>query len=73
MSQEDLDSFTECLPDEKAKELREKLKPHIGKPAIRELPENSLAITGTYTAEEAEQWIAEYEKAMSEVPTESDN
>ena len=73
LSQEDLDSFTECLPDEKAKELREKLKPHLGKPAIRELPENSLAITGAYTAEEAEQWIAEYEKAMSEVPAESDN
>ncbi len=73
LSQEDLDSFTGCLPDEKAKELREKLKPHIGKPAIRELPENSLAITGAYTAEEAEQWIAEYKKAMSEVPTELDN
>ena len=68
MSQEDLDSFTECLPDKKAKELRENLKPHIGKLAIRELPESSRAITGTYTAEEAEQWIAEYNEAMSEVP-----
>ena len=34
---------------------------------------NSGATTGAYTKEEAEQWIAEYEKAMSEVPTESDN
>ena len=68
LSQEDLDSFTECLPDKKAKELREKLKPHIGKLAIRELPESSRAITGAYTAEEAEQWIAEYNEAISEVP-----
>ena len=51
----------------KAKELREKLKPHIGKPPSYELPENSHAITGAYTAEEAEQWIAEYNEAMSEV------
>ena len=29
---------------------------------------NSGAITGAYTAEEAEQWIAEYNEAMSEVP-----
>ena len=34
---------------------------------------NSNAITGAYTAEEAEQWIAEYNEAMSEVPAESDN
>ena len=40
---------------------------------VYELPENSGAITGAYTAEEAEQWIAEYNEAMSEVPTESDN
>ena len=32
--------------------------------------ENSGAITGAYTEEEAEQWIAEYKEAMSEVPEE---
>ena len=73
MSQEDLDSFAECLPAKEAKELQEKLKPHIGKSAIRELPKNSGAITAPYTAEEAEQWIAEYNEAMSEVPKASGN
>ena len=56
------------LPDAQARELRAKLEPHIDKPASHELPENSGAITGAYTKEEAEQWIAEYEEAMSEVP-----
>ena len=52
--------------------LRENLKAHIGKSASNEPPEDSGAITGAYTEEEAEKWIAEYEKAMSEVP-EDDN
>ena len=56
------------LPDPQARELRVKLEPHIGKPGSNELPENSGAITGAYTEKEAEQWIAEYEKAMSEIP-----
>ncbi len=69
LSQEDVDSFIEYLSDEEAKEkLRETLKPHIDKPPSYQLPENSGAITGSYTAEEAEKWIAEYEQAMSEVP-----
>ena len=48
--------------------LREILESHIGKSASNELPEGSSAITGAYTAEEAEKWIAEYEEAMPEVP-----
>ena len=64
LSQEDVDSLVADLSDEAAKELREKLKPHIDKPESNELPENSGAITGTYTAEEAEQWLAEFEKVM---------
>ena len=68
LSQEDLDSLAECLPAEKAKELQEKLKPHIGKSAIRELPKNSGAITGAYTLQEAEKWIAEHNKAMANIP-----
>ena len=55
------------LPDPQAKELRVKLEPHIGMPENNELPENSRAITGAYTEEEAEQWIAEYEEGMLEV------
>ena len=65
---EDVYSLIEDLSDEKANELREKLEPHIDKPMSYGLPEDSGAIIGTYTEEEAEEWIAEYEKAMSEVP-----
>ena len=28
----------------------------------------AMSITGSYTKEEAEQWIAEYKKAVPEVP-----
>ena len=60
--------LVEGLSDEKARVLRETLRPHIGQPVSHELPENSGAIIGAYTEEEAEQWIAEYNEAMSEVP-----
>jgi len=69
LTQEDVDSLVEGLLNENAKQdLREKLNPHIDKPENKQLPKNSNAITKAYTKEEAEQWIAEYEKAMSEVP-----
>ena len=68
LSWEDLDSLLEGLSEEKTNELREKLEPHIDQPMSYGLPEDSGAITGAYTKEEAEEWIAEYEKAMSEVP-----
>lgn len=71
LSREDVDSIVEGLSDEKARELRKKLEPHIGKPASNQ-PPNS-AITGTYTAEEAEQWIAEYEEVMSVFNEAGDN
>ena len=60
------------LPKERANELQENLGPHIDIPESNELPEDSGAITGAYTAEEAEEWITEYEEAMSELP-EGDN
>ena len=66
LSQEDIDSFVKGLPDEQAQELRETLKPHLGKPRSHEPP--AEAVTGAYTAEDAERWIAEYKQAMSEVP-----
>ena len=72
LTEEDVDSLVEGLSEEKANELREKLEPHVDRDPSNELPEDSDAITGAYTKEEAEQWIAEYEKAMSEVP-EDDN
>ena len=68
LSQEAVESLVKDLPDEAANKLRDKLTPHIDQPASNQLPENSHPITGSYTAEEAEQWIAEYRKAMSEVP-----
>ena len=68
LTQENVNSITQGLPDPQADELRAKLERHIDKPESNQLPENSGAITGAYTEEEAEQWIAEYEKAMSEVP-----
>ena len=52
------------------KRLRERLMPHVGKPPSYELPENSGAITGTYTEEDAEKWTAEYNEAISSVPEE---
>ena len=68
LSQKDVDSFVEDLPDVQAKKSRERLTPHIGQPESNKLPQDSRAITGSYTKEEAEKWIAEYEQAMSEVP-----
>ena len=68
LSQKDCDSFVKGLSDEIAEELRKNLEPHIDKPKSHKLPKDSCADIGSYTKEEAEQWIAEYEQAMSEVP-----
>ena len=73
LSQEDLDLFTQDLPATAAKEWQDILSPQVGKPESHELPQDSGAIIGAYTAEEAEKWISEYKKAMSEVPEENDN
>ena len=68
IEQKAVDRLVEGLSDDKTTLIRECLRPHIGKPMSFQLPEDSDAITGPYTAEEAEKWIAEYKKAMSEVP-----
>ena len=70
LKKKDLKSLLEGLSNIKAKELRERLKPHIDKPISHELPPmgDRYVFTGTYTKAEAELLIAEYEKAMSEVP-----
>ena len=72
LTKQSVDSLVSGLSEVGARKLREALEPHIGQPISHELPEDSYALTGTYTAEDAEQWIAEYNEAMSEVP-ESDN
>ena len=68
LSREEVDFLVKDIPGERAEFLPQILEPHIGKPASKELPEGSGAITGAYTKEEAEQWIAEYEEAMRGVP-----
>ena len=67
LSQENVDSLVKDLPAKKANVLREILEPHIGQPISNELPDHNVD-TGSYTKEDAEKWIAEYEQAMSEVP-----
>ena len=64
LSEEDMDSLVEGLSDYDAEKLRRDLIQHIDKPASHELPEKSSAKTGSYTEEDAEQWIAEYKKAV---------
>ena len=68
-----LDCIVGDLPVEADKKLREKLTRHLDKPKSNKLPKNSGAITGTYTREDAEKWIAEYKEAMSSVPKEDTN
>ena len=67
LSRKGVDFIVQDFPDEKAKELREILEPHIGKLASYESPEDRGAIVGAYTAEEAKRWIAEYREATGEV------
>ena len=67
LTPEALDCIGNGLPDEAANELREKLKAHINKSESDGLPENSGAAQGSYTKEEAAQWIAEYKTALSAV------
>ncbi len=69
LTREDVDSILERLSNEKAQVLKKELEPHIGQPLVYGLPERSGAQTGAYTRQEAETWIAEYEKAISESPT----
>ena len=66
LSREDVNFLVKGLSDKKAQELREELETHINQPKSNRLPTRN-AITGPYTEEEAEQWIAEYEKAVSGV------
>ena len=72
LKEEDLDTLCEGLSDDQAQALREKLRSHVGQPASHELSSDRDAVIGTYTQEEAEQWIAEYNKAMEKVPRTGD-
>ena len=73
LKQKDLDTPREGLSDDQAQALQEKLGPHVGQVVSNELPADSGAAIGVYTQEEAEQWIAEYKKAMQKTPRAGDN
>ncbi len=63
LSRQDVYSVAGSLSNEKARLFIQKLGPHIDEPSSSQLPENCDAISGSYTKEEAEQWIAEYEES----------
>jgi uncharacterized protein YjbI with pentapeptide repeats len=65
LRQQDLVSSVDGMPTAMANALREKLESHVDRPQGHDTT-NSEAITGTYTEEEAEEWIAEYEGSISE-------
>ena len=68
LSRETVDALASIMHDEAAGELQQALEPHINQPETHELPRHSGAIVGAYTAEDAEQWIAEYEKTRGKNP-----
>ena len=72
LSEQDMDSILENVSHEEQSVSRASLKLHIDKPESHQPPEGGNVYIEAYTAEEAEQWIAEYNEAMSEVPAESD-
>ena len=55
----------EMLSPEKKDVLKEKLRPYIDKRLEFGLPENHRAVIGSYTEENAAQWIAEHEAAIN--------
>ena len=67
MTENKINDIVFGVDDTQAVRLRSRLNSHIDRPKDNELPEG--IITGSYTCEEAEQWIAEYNDAMSDVPT----
>ena len=61
LSQEDADSLVKGLPKDETMKLKTSLLPHINKPENHKLPDESGVVTGSYTIEEAEKWIAQYQ------------
>ena len=68
LSREDVNSLASIMPNEVAGELQQALERHIDQPEVHQLPNNSRAIVGEYTEEEAERWIAEFKKARGKKP-----
>ena len=73
LQEEGLDTLCEGLSAGKAQALREKLSSHVGELASNKLhPDRGADTRTSYTKEEAERWIAEYNKAMEGVPRTDD-
>ena len=58
LSPEDINFLIEGVSETDTIKLKKRLSPQIGKPESRKLPEGSGSVTGTYTKQEAEEWIA---------------
>ncbi len=56
----------ELSSPEKQNVLEQQLQPYINKPHRLGLPENHGAVIGSYTEEDAAEWIAEHEEALSD-------
>lgn len=66
IEQNAVDQLVLGMSDDKARMIRVGLNPHIGKPTMFGFPDDCEISTGSYTEEDAEKWIAEYEEAVSE-------
>ena len=73
LNQAEIDSLVNELSETAAEDARRRLTQHVSLSASHQLPEDRGAITGSYTKEEAEQWIAEYNKAVTENPKENNS
>ena len=66
LSEEGVERIIGSIPgyttEEYAQNLKERLEKHVGQPESYELPQDSGAVTGRYTEEEAERWIQGYNK-----------
>ena len=56
------------MEDERKEEMKNKLNERVDEEAASELPDNSGAIIGKYTEDDAEKWIADYEKSTNHQP-----
>ena len=65
---QDVNALVKGMTEEKAEGLRERLTSHIDRPPSHLLTMRRGAVTGAFTEEEADKWIAEYEEGMTEVP-----
>ncbi len=59
-TKDELEALVAGLSEKDAAQIRTRLVPHINKAKSHKLPEDSGAVTGSYSKEEAEEWIAVY-------------